>query len=275
MALYHRDLHGGQGQLVDVNLIEPLARLIESADADLRPARGHPDPVGQPPRRQCAAQRVSHGRRQVDGHLGRVTQHRRAGLPRRGAARHGAGPRPGRRLRQTRAAEIDDIVAGWVARHTLEEAMAVFEEADVAAAPVYDAAQLLADEHLRARGTFVSVRRSGPRPRHRAGPGGAPERHPGQHRAPGPGAGRRQRRRVRWAPRRRAPTTGRAARKPGSSDAGASEPRARRSELATPASSEKMCVKAAASDADLVFLDLEDACAPVAKEQRAGPRCRR
>ncbi len=43
-------------------------------------------------------------------------------------------------------------------------------------------------------------------------------------------------------------------------------PRARRSELATPASSEKMCVKAAGSGADLVFLDLEDACAPVAKE---------
>ena len=44
------------------------------------------------------------------------------------------------------------------------------------------------------------------------------------------------------------------------------EPRARRSELATPASSEKMCTKAAATDADLVFLDLEDACAPLAKE---------
>jgi citrate lyase subunit beta / citryl-CoA lyase len=42
-------------------------------------------------------------------------------------------------------------------------------------------------------------------------------------------------------------------------------PRARRSELATPASNEKMCAKAAASQADLVFLDLEDACAPVAK----------
>ena len=42
-------------------------------------------------------------------------------------------------------------------------------------------------------------------------------------------------------------------------------PRARRSELATPASSEKMCEKAAGSGADLVFLDLEDACAPVAK----------
>jgi citrate lyase subunit beta/citryl-CoA lyase len=43
-------------------------------------------------------------------------------------------------------------------------------------------------------------------------------------------------------------------------------PRARRSELATPASSEKMCSKAPGSGADLVFLDLEDACAPIAKE---------
>ena len=44
------------------------------------------------------------------------------------------------------------------------------------------------------------------------------------------------------------------------------EPRSRRSELATPASSERMCEKAPTSGADLVFLDLEDACAPSAKE---------
>ena len=43
-------------------------------------------------------------------------------------------------------------------------------------------------------------------------------------------------------------------------------PRARRSELATPASSERMCEKAPTSGADLVFLDLEDACAPAVKE---------
>jgi citrate lyase subunit beta / citryl-CoA lyase len=42
--------------------------------------------------------------------------------------------------------------------------------------------------------------------------------------------------------------------------------RARRSELATPASSERMCEKAAGAGADLVFLDLEDACAPAVKE---------
>src|SRR5574341_2366046 len=43
--------------------------------------------------------------------------------------------------------------------------------------------------------------------------------------------------------------------------------RLRRSELATPGSSEKMMEKAAASDADLVFLDLEDAVAPAQKEE--------
>ena len=42
--------------------------------------------------------------------------------------------------------------------------------------------------------------------------------------------------------------------------------RPRRSELATPASSEHMCEVAARAGADLVFLDLEDACAPAAKE---------
>jgi citrate lyase subunit beta/citryl-CoA lyase len=42
--------------------------------------------------------------------------------------------------------------------------------------------------------------------------------------------------------------------------------RPRRSELATPASNEWMFAKAAASDADLVFLDLEDACAPAERE---------
>ena len=42
--------------------------------------------------------------------------------------------------------------------------------------------------------------------------------------------------------------------------------RLRRSELSVPASSIKMMEKAIASDADLVFLDLEDAVAPAQKE---------
>ncbi|MGF1477656.1 MAG: HpcH/HpaI aldolase/citrate lyase family protein [Geminicoccaceae bacterium] len=44
-------------------------------------------------------------------------------------------------------------------------------------------------------------------------------------------------------------------------------PRLNRSELAVPGSSDEMFEKAAASDADVIFLDLEDAVAPDKKEQ--------
>ena len=56
--------------------------------------------------------------------------------------------------RQARGTEIDAMVAEWISHRTLDEVMEVFLEADVAAAPVYDAQQLLDDEHLRSRGTF-------------------------------------------------------------------------------------------------------------------------
>jgi citrate lyase subunit beta/citryl-CoA lyase len=46
--------------------------------------------------------------------------------------------------------------------------------------------------------------------------------------------------------------------------------RSRRSELATPASSPKMLGKAPGLGADMVFMDLEDACAPSAKAEARG-----
>ncbi|MGH3251003.1 MAG: HpcH/HpaI aldolase/citrate lyase family protein [Trebonia sp.] len=52
------------------------------------------------------------------------------------------------------------------------------------------------------------------------------------------------------------------------------KPRLRRSELATPASNEHMFAKSAASGADLVFLDLEDACAPAEREKARGKAAR-
>ena len=49
------------------------------------------------------------------------------------------------------------MVADWVATKTLSEAMAVFEAHEVAAAPVYDITDLVADEQLAHREVFVSV----------------------------------------------------------------------------------------------------------------------
>ena len=59
--------------------------------------------------------------------------------------------------RQRNAVALDVIVSGWIEERTLSEVMGVFEQAEVAAAPVYDAPQLLADEHQQSRGTFVTM----------------------------------------------------------------------------------------------------------------------
>lgn len=158
MALYHRDVRSGEGQLVDVNLIEPLSRLIEHHTLAF-------DQLG------TVAQRTGN---RLDASAPRNAYRTKDG---QWLAMSGASPAVAARVfraidrpdmaddpefvepvrRQARAAEVDEAVAEWVARHRLEEAMAVFEAAEVAAAPVYDARQLLEDEHLRARGTFVPV----------------------------------------------------------------------------------------------------------------------
>jgi crotonobetainyl-CoA:carnitine CoA-transferase CaiB-like acyl-CoA transferase len=53
--------------------------------------------------------------------------------------------------------EIDAHLADFCAARTSEEVLAAFEEAEAAAAPVYDMGQAFADPHLRARGSFVEV----------------------------------------------------------------------------------------------------------------------
>jgi crotonobetainyl-CoA:carnitine CoA-transferase CaiB-like acyl-CoA transferase len=78
------------------------------------------------------------------------------------------------------AAEIDAIMADWIGQRTLEAALSVFEQAGVAAAPIYDAEQLLGDPQLQARGIYPSVpdpelgsmRVQAPVPRFSATPGG-------------------------------------------------------------------------------------------------------
>lgn len=158
MALYHRDVHGGPGQLIDINLIDPLARLLEQT------LLGY-DQLGLVPERAGNRWDISAPRNTYQTSDGRWL------------AMSGSSPAlalrvfnaigradlvsdtdfsdPQRRL--ARAAEVDAVVAQWVGGKTLAEAMSVFEAAEVAAAPVYDIEALVADEQLRHREVFVSV----------------------------------------------------------------------------------------------------------------------
>ncbi|OJZ73679.1 CoA transferase [Mycobacterium paraffinicum] len=158
MALYHRDVHGGPGQLIDVNLIDPLARLLEQT------LLGY-DQLGLVPERSGNRWDISAPRntyRTTDGRWLAMSGSSPAlalrvfrAIGREDLLRDADFADPQRRL--ARASEVDRVVADWVASRTLSEAMAVFEAHDVAAAPVYDIRDLMADDQLAHREVFVAV----------------------------------------------------------------------------------------------------------------------
>jgi crotonobetainyl-CoA:carnitine CoA-transferase CaiB-like acyl-CoA transferase len=158
MALYHRDVHGGPGQLIDVNLIEPLARLIETStlaydQLGINPGRvGNKLPASAPRNTYLTADEqwvaISSASPSIAGRVYRVI-----GRPELAEDPEYMDPIK----RQAKGDEVDEWVADWIRGRTLDEVMKVFEEMEVAAAPIYTAEQLLADEHLIARGTFERV----------------------------------------------------------------------------------------------------------------------
>ena len=168
-ALYHRDIGSaggcdgearaeGRGQLVDVNLIEPLARLMEWNTLSVDQLDVVPGRVGN--RLDASAPRNAYAT--ADDRWLAVSSASPSVAVRlfRSIGRDDLAEDPELRdpvRRHARAEEIDRVVAEWICQRTLAEAMEVFLGADVAAAPVYDGRQLLEDEHLAARGTFVEV----------------------------------------------------------------------------------------------------------------------
>ncbi len=158
MALYHRDVHGGGGQLIDLNLIEPLARLIETSTLTFNHLGSVPGRVGNllPASAPRNAYRTSDGRWiAISSASPNIALRLFRAIDRPEFVDNPDYADPTRRQRH--AVELDAIIADWIRDRTLDEAMDVFERLEVAAAPVYDAPQLLADEHIRARGSFVDV----------------------------------------------------------------------------------------------------------------------
>ena len=157
-ALYHRDVHGGDGQLVDISLVEPLARLVEQATlaydqlGEIQGRTGNRADASAPRNAYRTSDdkwiAISSASSSIAARLYRAIDR-----PDLAVRPEYVDPIP----RQARADEINALVADWICEHSLADAMKVFLAEDVAAAPIYDAQQLLADEHLRARGVFVSV----------------------------------------------------------------------------------------------------------------------
>ena len=198
MALYHRDVHGAPGQLIDVNLIDPLARLLEQT------LLGY-DQLGLVPMRAGNRWDISAPRntyRTADGKWLAMSGSSPAlalrvfqAIGRSDLVDDADFSDPQRRL--AKAPEVDAVVAEWVGTKTLSEAMTAFEAAEVAAAPVYDITPV---GGRRTTGAPGGVRSSeGRTPRCDDGASSCPEvlGHTRTDRSPRPHARRAQRRGIR------------------------------------------------------------------------------
>jgi len=156
-ALRARDTNG-RGQVVDVSLLEPLMTLlgpgVSAYDAlgELQPRTGNRSSHNAPRNVYRTADdrwvAVSSSATSIAERVMRLVG--RADLVDQPWFATGSG-------RAAHVEEIDTAVAAWIGVRTRDEVIEAFEAAEAAAAPIYDAADILADPHFAARGTIASV----------------------------------------------------------------------------------------------------------------------
>lgn len=156
MALYHRDaVGGGQGQLIDLGLVEPLFRQIEQQVIVT-------DQTGVAPRRDGTSHEDNPYAgvcRTADGEWFSFTAITRETIAALVTAfglnemTEFADPDSCRLHR----AEFKRRVSDWFAARSLADVSAVFERSGACGTKVMNAADLMADEHVRARDMVVSV----------------------------------------------------------------------------------------------------------------------
>jgi len=157
-ALYHRDLHGGPGQYIDLSIYEPIFQV-------LGPQPLAYDQLG------TIAQRMGN---RSDNNAPRNTYETKDGkwvaistnspaivtrvLTLCGGEEAANDPRF--QTPQDRVAhidEVDGIVADWIKQRDQKEVLAAFEKAEAAIGPAYDISQIFEDPQYRARNDIVDV----------------------------------------------------------------------------------------------------------------------
>jgi crotonobetainyl-CoA:carnitine CoA-transferase CaiB-like acyl-CoA transferase len=154
VALRHRDATG-EGQVVDVNLLESMLQMMSalpSAAAHLgyeQPRLGSGIPYTVPRGTyRCADDRWVAISTSTESIAHRVLELLGLGNDPRFATFEG---RAGHRE------ELDRAVGEWIGARPSGDVLAAFEQAQAAIAPVYSMRDLLADPHVKARAVFIEV----------------------------------------------------------------------------------------------------------------------
>lgn len=158
-AIYERDVRGsGKGQFIDLAIYEPIFALLGPQPTvfdqlGVIQNRTGNRSVNNAPRN---AYKTSEGR-WVALSAAAPSIVRRV-LELTGGASVADDPRFQTNADRVRhVEEIDAIVGGWIARHTLAEVLAAFEKVEAAIAPIYDVEQLSQDPQFVARESITTV----------------------------------------------------------------------------------------------------------------------
>jgi formyl-CoA transferase len=151
MALHHRKVNGGAGQVIDVALHESVFNAMESmlpeysARGEVRAPAGSALPGIAP----SNAYRCSDGVVLIAGNGDAIFTRLMTVI-----GRGDLGRRPDLASNQGRvkaAAELDQAIGDWTERHTVTDALAQMGAASVPAGRIYDIADIAEDPHYRAR----------------------------------------------------------------------------------------------------------------------------
>ena len=149
---------GGKGQVIDLPLLDPIISILGPEAASYRVSGEKPQRTGS--RSLTTSPRNVYATK--DGRFIAISASIQAMAERvfRAIGRPEMIDDPKFRTNTDRVRNIDECdgaVAEFIAARTLDENMAVFQAAEVTANPVYEIDQLVADEHIQARGVIVEA----------------------------------------------------------------------------------------------------------------------
>ena len=157
-ALRHRDVHGGDGQVVDISILEPIMTSVGPAptvydqlgvveerhgnrSANNAPRNTYRTSDGSWVAVSTSAQRIAERVLRLVGHPEVIAEPWFAS---------GRG-------RASRADLLDRLVGDWIAARTRADVLAAFEAAGAAIAPVYSPRDIVEDPHVRQAAMLTEV----------------------------------------------------------------------------------------------------------------------
>lgn len=158
LALYHRKVNGGEGQMIDIALYEAVFNVMES----LLPEYSAFGVVREPSGSAMPGIAPTNAYRCLDGGFALIAGNG-DGIFKRLMTRIGREDLAedptlaSNEGRVRRAEELDGAIGAWAATRTLDEVLAALDEARVPAGRIYNARDIAEDPHFRARDMILQT----------------------------------------------------------------------------------------------------------------------